>query len=169
MRAERCTHESLEDWVTLRLALWPDVGEQEHRVDAVAVLDRADQAIAFLVRAPGLTPIAFAEATLRRDHVNGCTTSPVAFVEGVYVSPAWRKRGIARVLFRAIEDWAISVGCCELASDTLICNEISQQAHRKLGLEETERVVFFRKQLQPKQDGSSPPTGFDSPRTGATR
>ena len=79
--------------------------------------------------------------------MNGTETSPVGFVEGVYVIPGWRRRGIARQLFEAIADWARANGCRELASDALIDNEISQRAHRSLGFRETERVVYFTRRL----------------------
>ena len=35
----------------------------------------------------------------------------------------------------------------ELASDALIDNAVSHGMHRRLGFEETERVVYFRKDL----------------------
>ena len=47
----------------------------------------------------------------------------------------------------AIADWAKARGCRELASDALIDNEVSQRAHRSLGFRETERVVYFTKDL----------------------
>jgi aminoglycoside 6'-N-acetyltransferase I len=79
--------------------------------------------------------------------VNGTESSPVGFVEGVYVVPAWRRKGVARLLYAAIGDWAKARGCRELASDALIDNEISQRAHHALGFRETERVVYFTKAL----------------------
>jgi aminoglycoside 6'-N-acetyltransferase I len=82
--------------------------------------------------------------------VNGCDTSPVAFLEGIYVRPNWRRRGIARRLCEAVEDWAGAMGCLELASDALLENNASHQMHTELGFEETERVVFYRKPLFPQ-------------------
>ena len=79
---------------------------------------------------------------MRRDYVNSCATSPVGFLEGLYVDPEFRHRGIARKLCRAVEDWAASLGCSEFASDVHLHNEKSQKAHEAL---ETERVVYYRK------------------------
>jgi aminoglycoside 6'-N-acetyltransferase I len=95
----------------------------------------------------GRMPIGFIEGSIRSDYVNGTETSPVGFVEGVYVAPTLRRNGVARALFAAIGDWAKARGCRELASDALIDNEGSQRAHRALGFEETERVVYFTKRL----------------------
>ena len=92
-RVEPCTLQTLDEWVALRHALWPDGSEQDHRADAQALLWEQKEAIALLVRLGNGTAAGFAEAALRRDYVNGCSTSPVGFLEGIYVKPEYR--GIA--------------------------------------------------------------------------
>jgi aminoglycoside 6'-N-acetyltransferase I len=92
-------------------------------------------------------PSGFAEATLRTDYVNGCETSPVAFLEGIYVESWARRQGVARELVAEVERWALGLGCREFASDALLENEASHRMHRGLGFVETERVVYFRKDL----------------------
>jgi aminoglycoside 6'-N-acetyltransferase I len=177
---ERCTERELDQWVALRQALWPEEAQQDLRRNAEAVIRRAGQAAVFLARVPrhadahdascsGLSKthrlrekagpafshdafVGFAEATLRNDYVNGCATSPVAFLEGIYVDPDWRKRGIARRLCAAVETWARDCQCRELASDALLDNEASHRMHLALQFEETERVVYFRKELLPPRD-----------------
>ena len=64
------------------------------------------------------TPVGFIEGSIRADYVNGTVTSPVGFVEGVYVAPPWRRQGVARQLFAAVGNWSRSCGCQELASDS---------------------------------------------------
>jgi aminoglycoside 6'-N-acetyltransferase I len=91
--------------------------------------------------------IGFVEVALRSDHVNGTTTSPVAFLEGIYVVPHARLKGLARALFARAEHWAVNVGCSEFASDARLENAASHAMHRCLGFSETDRVVYFRKGL----------------------
>lgn len=91
--------------------------------------------------------VGFAEAALRSDYVNGCDTSPVVFLEGIYVRPENRRMGVARLLCDAVEAWGRSLGCTEFASDASLENAQSRMLHSALGFEETERVVFFRKAL----------------------
>ena len=79
--------------------------------------------------------------------MNGCSTAPVGFLEGLYVEPAYRGHGLARLLSKALEEWAIGLGCTEFASDVLLHNEAGQRAHEALGYTETERVVFYAKWL----------------------
>lgn len=91
--------------------------------------------------------VGFADAALRLDYVNGCESSPVVYLEGIYVQPQQRRQGVARALISHVERWGIEHGSHELASDTAIENLASQQMHQQLGFSETERVVFFKKAL----------------------
>jgi aminoglycoside 6'-N-acetyltransferase I len=80
--------------------------------------------------------------------VNGAETSPVAFLEGIYVAPHARRSGVARKLIAHAEQWALDAGCSEFASDAAIDNTSSHAMHAALGFVETERVVFFKKVLR---------------------
>ena len=132
-------------WGELRAALWPEESSVVSVEDMQAAL--AGDAAAFLACDGSGLAIGFAEATLRRDYVNGTGSSPVGFLEGWYVTPQWRGRGVGRALVAAIEDWTRQQGCSELASDALLDNTASHAAHAACGFEETERVVYFRKRL----------------------
>ncbi len=72
----------------------------------------------------------------------------MAFLEGIYVEQAFRKRGVAALMVEEVTRWAISQGVSELASDADISNTDSHRMHAALGFEETERVVYFRKMLR---------------------
>ncbi|MDD9209714.1 aminoglycoside 6'-N-acetyltransferase [Aeromonas dhakensis] len=102
---------------------------------------------AFLVLDAQNQAVAFADAALRHDYVNGCESSPVVYLEGVYVQPTSRRRGLAQALIAQVAQWGRELGCRELASDAAIDNLASQQLHQRLGFAETERVVFFKKAL----------------------
>jgi aminoglycoside 6'-N-acetyltransferase I len=87
------------------------------------------------------------EASLRK-FADGCSTTPVGYIEGWYVAPQHRRSGIGRCLVEAAEQWARSQGCTEMASDSLLDNFDSQRAHARLGYQEVERAVRFRKDLR---------------------
>ncbi|MFK3780057.1 aminoglycoside 6'-N-acetyltransferase [Agrobacterium sp. NPDC089420] len=131
-----------DEWCLLRHRLWPDTAPAEHLTELRGVCDTG---AAFIVHDPAGVAIGFAEVSLRRDYVNGCDTSPVAFLEGIYVEEAFRKRGVAAALVAEVTRWAIGQGVSELASDADIKNVDSHRMHAALGFEETERVVYFRK------------------------
>ena len=133
-------------WVAMRTALWPEESA-DHADEVRRYFDEVRRGIAFIAADSAGTPVGFAEATIRIDCVNGTETSPVGFLEGWYVAPAWRLRGIARALVARVEQWTREHGCAELASDALLDNPASHRAHAACGFEETERVVCFRKRL----------------------
>jgi aminoglycoside 6'-N-acetyltransferase I len=98
-----------------------------------------------LAAAPDGSAIGFVEASQRVDYVNGTSTSPVAFLEGLYVEPSARRKGVARALVAEVDRWAAAHGLSELASDSPIDNVTSHATHRALGFAETERVVYFHR------------------------
>lgn len=142
------TINDVESWAELRVALWPHHSLQHHRAElGRAFLSESGEAVAFIARNAENEAVGFAEATLRHDYVNGCSSSPVLFLEGIYVRPVDRRKGIARFLCNAVADWGKSLGCVEFGSDALLENSVSHALHTALGFEETPRVVFFRKPL----------------------
>lgn len=147
MIIQRCSSLDQPGWLDFRLALWSDATADDHRAYMAIALAQPERFLQLMMYDERRTPIGFIEGSIRSDYVNGTETSPVGFVEGVYVAPAWRRQGVARQLYAAIGDWARARGCRELASDALLDNEVSQQAHRALGFRETERVVYFTKKL----------------------
>ena len=147
MTMERCISLDQPGWLDFRMALWADATADEHRGYMAIALAQPERFLQLMMYDDQRVPIGFIEGSIRADYVNGTETSPVGFVEGVYVLPTWRRRGVARRLYEAIGDWAKARGCRELASDALLDNEASQRAHNALGFRETERVVYFVKSL----------------------
>ena len=143
-------------WLALRSALWPNVPEAEQLSGMADALARGHYVR--LALADGAA-VGLVEASKRADYVNGTNSSPVAFLEGLYVEPGHRRKGVARALVDSVVKWALTQGCEELASDSLLDNTDAHIAHRALGFEETERVVYFRRALhdagRPLQPGAN--------------
>ncbi|QEE44599.1 GNAT family N-acetyltransferase [Rhizobium sp. WL3] len=137
----------LDAWASLRHALWPELALDGHRAEIVEALEQPGRLVAFLCFDPDGRAIGLAEASIRSDYVNGCNTSPVAFLEGIIVAPSARRMGTAGLLVSAVCDWARSNGLSELASDAGLDNTISHAMHSALGFDETQRVVYFRRSL----------------------
>ena len=135
-------------WLELREQLWPHNPSAEHLAEMTSFLASPDRFAQFIEYDHSGNALGFVEVSLRSDSVNGTSSSPVGFLEGIYVVPQARRQGIARILVAEAERWATSVGCSEFASDALINNTRSHAMHAALGFEETERVVFFKKTLR---------------------
>lgn len=141
----QCANNDQPDWLALRIALWPHCSRDEHLAEMAEMLRQPKKFIQFLACTESGDAIGLLEMSIRSDYVNGTEDGPVAFLEGLFVVPELREKGIARRLIRAAEIWAATHGYSELASDALLENEAAQAVHRALGFEETERVVYFRK------------------------
>ena len=94
------------DWLALRTALWRDATAAEHREEMAAFLVEPARYAQFLARDNLGRACGLVEVSLRSDYVNGTNTSPVAFLEGLYVRPRSRRQGVARALVGAAIAWA---------------------------------------------------------------
>ena len=123
----------------------------EHDPDELAEefreLTENEDAVCFLKYADG-TPVAFAQCQLRHDYVEGTNTSPVGYLEGVFVSEAYRKKGFAAELLAACEKWAKEKGCTQFASDCELENADSLKFHLAMGFEETNRIICLKKKIK---------------------
>lgn len=131
-------------WSVMRDLLWPGSSLAAHAQDAEAMLQRPDVAV-LIVKEENQT-VGFAEVSVRA-FANGCDTSPVAFLEGIYISPPFRRRGLAKQLIDSLARWARHMGVRELGSDTLVDNEESIRAHQSWGFQQTEQVQYLRLQI----------------------
>jgi aminoglycoside 6'-N-acetyltransferase I len=138
----------LDAWARLRAQLWDGMSVAEHRDDAAETYCSCkDNKAAFVALTDVGVVTGFAEASLRIDYVNGCETSPVTFLEGIFVATEHRKSGIARALADRVADWGREKGCTEFASDALLDNFDSHRFHAAIGFREEECVVCFRRAL----------------------
>ncbi len=131
-------------WIHLRKKLWPDCTDARHRSEVKQFLRKPSKFAQFFFLDVRGNPVGFTEVSIRSEYVNGTETSPVAFLEAIYVEPHVRRTGIARCLVQAVSAWALERGISELASDADLVNTTSRAVHEALGFEETERVVYFR-------------------------
>jgi aminoglycoside 6'-N-acetyltransferase I len=133
-------------WLEMRCALWPeDPDAHRTEIERFFAGDRREPA-EVLVAFDGGVAIGVAELSIR-NIVDACSTGNVGYLEGWYVVPGARRRGVGRALIAAAESWAREKGCTEFASDASPDNDISMAAHHALGFEETSRACNFRKDL----------------------
>lgn len=92
-------------------------------------------------------PIAFAQCQLRHDYVEGTDSSPVGYLEGLFVAEEHRRKGYATELVAECEKWAKEKGCTEFASDCELDNVDSLRFHAAMGFKETNRIICFKKEL----------------------
>ena len=92
-------------------------------------------------------PVGFAQCGLRHDYVEGTDSSPVGYLEGIFVKEEYRKQGYAKELLSACEQWVREQGCKEFASDCELSNTDSFAFHMSMGFEEANRIICFTKKI----------------------
>ena len=148
--------ENEKEWIELCVALWPDATAEGLR-EGYITYKLSD----FLYYVDN-EAVAFISLSIRYEYVIGTETSPVGYLEGIYVKPDFRKSGIAKELVAYAREWAFSQGCNEMASDVELHNEDSQLFHEKIGFTEVPRFVSYtmsllrQKEKQPSMDAKSP-------------
>ena len=136
----------MNEWLRMRLALFDDEDAAEQQQEMTTLLAAPDENGVFVADRP-LTGLAgFVEVGARK-YAEGCTTSPVAYIEAWYVDEDSRRLGVGRRLIAAAEAWTRKQGYQEIASDCLIDNSVSLAGHLALGYEEVERQICFIKTL----------------------
>ena len=79
-------------------------------------------------------------------YAEGCTGA-TPYVESWFVDADVRGQGIGTRLLQVAEDWALSHGYTELASDADLGKALGISVHLSTGFEEVERAVHFRKKV----------------------
>ncbi len=142
---KRADVQDAELLAALAIQLWPEhdsgelAGEFRERIQ--------DEDAAFFLNTVDGRAVAFAQCQLRHDYVEGTESSPVGYLEGLFVNEAYRKRGCAAELLAACESWAREKGCTEFASDCELDNIDSLRFHLAMGFAETNRIICFKKEL----------------------
>ena len=142
---KRAKAEDAGELAKLAIQMWTDHHPEdlEKEFSRLAMNDEAACFIKFVDE----KPIAFAQCQLRHDYVEGTKSSPVGYLEGIFVSDGYRTRGYAAELLSECERWAKEKGCTEFASDCEFDNADSIRFHISSGFEEVYQIICFRKDL----------------------
>ncbi|MDU5978235.1 MAG: GNAT family N-acetyltransferase [Finegoldia magna] len=125
--------------------IWENQNEDELEEEFKEIL-QSDEETCFIAFVKDM-PVGFANVSLRFDYVEGTESSPVGYLEGIFVEENYRKQNIAKNLVKSCEDWAKKIGCTEFASDCLLDNTKSLKFHLAVGFIEANRIICFKKDL----------------------
>lgn len=114
----------------LAVLMWDDSSVDELADEFSEILLKDDAQI-FLKYEDDI-PVGFAQCQLQHDYVEGTETTPVGYLEGIFIMESYRNRGYAKELLNKCEMWAKDKGCKEFASDCEIHNDISFKFHKAM-------------------------------------
>lgn len=139
------THADSSTLAELAIQMWDNASLAELESDFSEIIS-SDTAVCFIKYSED-TPIGFAQCGLRNDYVEGTNSSPVGYLEGVFIKEEHRNKGYAKELVNACEKWAKDMGCSEFASDCELSNVNSLNFHLSMGFDEVNRIICFRKEI----------------------
>lgn len=135
----------IEILAELASELWTETAAQDFKSEfAELVLNR--NARVFMKYVDDV-PIGFAQCQLRYDYVEGTYSSPVGYLEGIFIKSEYRNCGYAKQLLTECEKWAKENGCQEFASDCELDNLQSLKFHLATGFTEANRIICFTKKI----------------------
>lgn len=137
---------SINSLADLALKLWPG-HEREAFIEEISNAIDASENESYLYFNDSFEAIGFIQLSVRHDYVEGCDSSPVGYIEGIYVEADYRRRGIAQELVLFAEEWSRKHDCLEIASDCELENQLSIDFHLGAGFIEANRIVCFTKKL----------------------
>jgi len=136
---------NLDKLTDLAMHLWPDNQRDSLKEDFNKVKELENHKLYLAIKNDEY--VGFIHLSLRTDYVEGSNSSPVGYVEGIYVEPGYRNLGISRELIKHGEKWAMTKGCTQMASDIEMDNKDSYAFHLKVGFLEAGRIIAFIKDL----------------------
>ena len=144
MEIKKVTKSEIEQVAKLAVKMWDSSTVEELSTDFEDYINNGGTV--FLAYRDNKA-IAFAQCGLRRDYVEGTESSPVGYLEGIFVVEEERLQGVAKQLLNACQNYVKEQGCTEFASDCELKNEESLRFHLKMGFVEANRIICFTKKL----------------------
>src|SRR5690625_455247 len=142
---KEATLQEAKETANLALLLWEGHKFEEFIQEIENLISQPDSK--FFLAYHDSEAIGFAQCQLRYDYVEGTSSSPVGYIEGLFVKEEFRKQGFAKKLVNACETWTKNKGCSEFASDCELKSVESLSMHLKLGFSEANRIICFKKAL----------------------
>lgn len=137
--------ENIDDIANLAVLMWGELTLRELTDELADKISKED--VQFFLKYDGDVPVGFAQCQLRYDYVEGTSSSPVGYLEGIFVKEGYRRKGYAKELLSECEKWAKEKGRKEFASDCETDNDSSFRFHTALGFDEANRIICFTKKL----------------------
>lgn len=141
----KAENKDLEELANLAVLMWKDSSISELIKEFSDDISKSESCL--LLKFENDALIGFAQCKLRNDYVEGTNSSPVGYLEGIFIKEGYRNKGYAKELLNVCEAWAKDNGCKEFASDCEIDNINSFQFHKAVGFTEANRIICFTKKL----------------------
>jgi len=138
----KASNGNLEQLVELALELWPNNDYELLKSEFVYIIGHLNN-IVYLSKSDNEEYIGFIHMSIRSGFVEGADTIPVGYVEGIYVKPNFRMKGVARELYDAGAEWAKSKKCTQIGADIGLFNDMCPDFYISMGFNEVNRIICY--------------------------
>jgi aminoglycoside 6'-N-acetyltransferase I len=145
MIIEEISENNIEHLTKLTLELWTDCEYETEYISYKRIL-KSENETCYLI-ADQSTYFGFIHISLRFEYVEGANTSPVGYIEGIYIKPEYREFGYGKKLVKYGIVWAKEKGCSEIGSDAKLENKNSHHFHTRIGFKETNRTINYLQKI----------------------
>ena len=137
----RASNENLNQLTELALALWPNNEKDLIKSDLVYIIGHLNNRV--LLAKSDEEYIGFIHMSIRSGFVEGADTTPVGYIEGVYVKPDYRRKGVAKELYHAGLEWLKSEKCSQIGADIGINDNMCPDFYIGMGYKEANRIICY--------------------------
>jgi aminoglycoside 6'-N-acetyltransferase I len=137
----------LEELLPMGIDLWPEESPEGLKNIFIELMNKPEKN-QFYLFLENSNAVGFIYMSVRNDYVEGSDSSPVGYVEGIYVKPEHRRKGISGKLLKQGEQWAKQKGCTQIGSDIYADNKVSYDFHTAIGFKEAGRLIAFIKEIE---------------------
>lgn len=137
----KASNENLDQLTELALALWPNNDYEFIKNEFVYIIGHLSNRV-YLAKSDE-EYIGFIHMSIRSGFVEGADTSPVGYVEGIYVKPDFRKKGVAKELYDAGAEWVKSKKCTQIGADIGLYNDMCPDFYISMGFNEVNRIICY--------------------------
>jgi len=132
-------------WREMRECVYESLSNGFHDKEMSQIIKSEDWHCLF-IKDNGNKILGFVELS-SRNIVDGCLSSPVAYIEGLFIKKENRGNGLGTKTIEAIKIWCKERGFTELGADTELANKRAQKFFNSVGFHETFRIVEFRTKI----------------------
>ncbi|MDR7870695.1 MAG: GNAT family N-acetyltransferase [Tissierellaceae bacterium] len=138
----KASNENLDQLTELALALWSNNEKQDLiKSDLIYIIGHLSNRV--LLAKSDEDYIGFIHMSIRNGFVEGADTSPVGYVEGIYVKPDFRRKGVAKELYHAGLEWLRSKKCTQIGADIGIDSNMCPDFYLDIGFKEANRIICY--------------------------
>ncbi|HYJ89907.1 MAG TPA: GNAT family N-acetyltransferase, partial [Pyrinomonadaceae bacterium] len=87
------TEKDLSEWFRLRQRLWDATSDDDHKAEMLDILDHMDTQLVLVADGSDGKLAGFLEASIR-PFVEDCESDNVGYLEGWYIDPEYRRKGL---------------------------------------------------------------------------